>query len=222
MGFMEEVEQRSLPIRQAILSHPFVAGVGSGDLPVEKFKYYVAQDYVYLIDYSRALALAAARAPDLDVMSWFAGLLDSTLNTEMALHLDYCAEFGISVEELENTPAAPTTVAYTSFLLKTAFQGSFGELVASLVPCGWGYWEIGDHLASRGAPPHAPLYAQWIGMYASDEFRDLALYLRVLAGRLGDAAGPAEQAAMEVAYVTSLRLEYRFWDMAYSLEKWPV
>ena len=142
MGFMEEIEQRSLPIRQAILSHPFVTGVGSGDLPVEKFKYYVAQDYVYLIDYSRTLALAAARAPDLDVMSWFAGLLDSTLNTEMALHLSYCAEFGISVEELENTQAAPTTVAYTSFLLKTASQGSFGELVASLVPCGWGL--LGD------------------------------------------------------------------------------
>ena len=222
MGFIESVEERCLPIRQAILAHPFVAGVGAGDLPVEKFKYYVAQDYVYLVDYSRALALAAARAPELDVMSWFAGLLDETLNTEMALHRSYCAEFGIPAEELAATQAAPTTVAYTSFLLKTAAQGSFGELVAALVPCGWGYWEIGEHLARRGAPAHAPLYAQWIGMYASDEFRDLAEYLRALAGRIGDAASPAEQAAMEAAYVTSLRLEYQFWEMAYKLETWPV
>ena len=222
MGFMEEIEQRSLPLREAILAHPFVVGVGRGDLPVEKFKFYVAQDYVYLIDYSRALALAVTRAPELDVMAWFAGLLNETLNTEMALHLSYCAEFGISTEELEATQAAPTTVAYTGFLLKTAAQGSFGELVAALVPCGWGYWEIGERLARRGPPADAPLYAQWIGMYSSDEFRDLALYLRTLAGRLGDAASPAERAAMEAAYVTSLRLEYQFWEMAYSLEEWAV
>ena len=27
-------------------------GIGRGDLDVERFKFYVAQDYVYLIDYA--------------------------------------------------------------------------------------------------------------------------------------------------------------------------
>ena len=222
MGFIEGVEERALPIRQAILEHPFVVGIGRGDLDVERFKFYVAQDYVYLIDYARALALGAARAPELEVMSWFAGLLDETLNTEMELHRGYCAQFGISREELEATQAAPTTVAYTSYLLRVASQGSFGELAASLLPCQWGYWEIGDHLARQGAPGHAPLYAEWVGMYASDEFRDLALHLRALTDAIGSVASPAEQAAMEAAYVTSLRLERQFWDMAWKLERWPT
>ena len=222
MGFIEGVEERALPIRQAILEHPFVVGIGRGDLDVERFKFYVAQDYVYLIDYARALALGAARAPELEVMSWFAGLLDETLNTEMELHRGYCAQFGISREELEATKAAPTTVAYTSYLLRVASQGSFGELAASLLPCQWGYWEIGDHLARQGAPGHAPLYAEWVGMYASDEFRDLALHLRALTDGIGSVASPAEQEAMETAYVTSLRLERQFWDMAWKLERWPT
>lgn len=204
-------------MRQSILAHPFIAGVGRGDLPVEKFKFYVSQDYLYLIDYSRVLALAAARAPELETMSWFAGLLDETLNTEMALHRSFCAEFGITTEELESTQAAAATSAYTSFLLKTAYQGSFGELVASLMPCQWGYWEIGEHLTGQGMPSGAPLYSKWIEMYSSDEFRDLAGYLRRLAGRLGDEAATSERAAMESAYVASLRLEYQFWDMAYNL-----
>ncbi len=160
MGFIADIERQSQSMRQAILTHPFVTGVGDGTLPVEKFKYYVAQDYVYLIDFSRVLALASARAPRLEDMSWFAGLLDETLNVEMALHRSYCEEFGISSEELEATPASPTTIAYTSFLLKTAHQGSFGELVASLLPCQWGYWEIGDHLSKRGLPKQAPVYAE--------------------------------------------------------------
>ncbi len=81
MSFADDIEGRALPIRRAILSHPFVTGVGDGTLPVAKFKYYVLQDYVYLIDYSRVLALASARATDLETMGWFARLLDETLNT---------------------------------------------------------------------------------------------------------------------------------------------
>ena len=222
MSFVKHIEMKALPLRQAILSHPFITGVGDGNLPVEKFKHYVMQDYVYLIDYARALALASARAPDLDTMSWFAGLLDETLNTEMELHRSYCAKFGISREELEHTQAAPTTIAYTSFLLKVAHQDSFGELVAALLPCQWGYWEIGEHLAKRGDPEHAPLYSQWVRMYSSPEFEALARDIRSLADRVAEEAAPAELVSMEVAYLTSLRFEHRFWGMAYDLEVWST
>ena len=222
MSFVEDIEQRALPLRQAILAHPFVVGVGDGTLDVTKFKHYVLQDYAYLIDYSRALALASARAPDLDTMGWFASLLDETLNVEMDLHRSYCAQFGITPEELEATVAAPTTVAYTSYLLNLAHQGAFAELVAGLLPCQWGYWEIGDHLARQGEPQDAPLYCQWIQMYTAPEFAQLAAAIRDLANLLGDQAGPQELAAMGRAYLTSLRFEHRFWDMAYNLETWPV
>ena len=222
MSFADDMESRARPIRQAILAHPFVAGVGDGTLEVEKFKYYVKQDYVYLIDYSRVLALASARAPDLATMSWFAGLLDGTLNTEMELHRSYCAEFGISRSELEETKAAPTTTAYTSFLLKVAHQGSFAELVASLLPCQWGYWEIGQQLSRGGLPQAAPLYCQWIQMYDSQEFGELARHLRDLADRLAAQSGVQEVAAMAEAYLTSLRFEHQFWEMAFNLEDWPV
>ena len=222
MTFADDIENRALPIRQAILAHPFVTGVGDGTLAVEKFKHYVKQDYVYLIDYSRVLALASARAPDLETMSWFARLLDETLNTEMELHRSYCAEFGISRRELEQTRSAPTTTAYTSFLLKVAHQDSFAELVASLLPCQWGYWEIGRHLSKQGQPESAPLYCQWIQMYDSTEFGELAQHLRELANRLAERSGSQEVAAMSEAYLTSLRFEHQFWEMAFNLEEWPV
>lgn len=222
MSFADAIELQAWPIRRAILAHPFVAGVGDGTLAVARFRHYVLQDYAYLIDYSRVLALAAARAPDLETMSWFAGLLAETLNVEMDLHRSYCAEFGITPEELEATVAAPTTVAYTGYLLQLAHQGSFAELVAGLLPCQWGYWEIGDHLARQGEPEDAPLYCQWIRMYAAPEFARLAGAIRDLANRLGDRAGPAELEDMGRAYLTSLRFEYLFWDMAYNLEEWPV
>ena len=220
MGFIADIEDQTRSMRQAILDHPFLTGVGDGTLPVEKFKHYVTQDYVYLIDYSRALAMASAKAPRLEDMSWFAGLLDETLNVEMELHRGFCQEFGISAQELEATVASEGTAAYTSFLLKTAHDGSFGELVASLLPCQWGYWEIGGHLMRRGLPKNAPLYAKWIEMYSSQEFSALAHHIREMADRIGGEADATELAAMGQAYSASVRLEQGFWDMAYNLEGW--
>lgn len=221
MGFVSEIEARHSALRQAILRHPFVAGVGDGALPVEAFKYYVRQDYAYLIEYARVLALASARAPDLATMGWFGKLLHETLNVEMGLHRSYCARFGISERELEATEAGPTTVGYTRFLLATAYGGSFGELAAALLPCQWGYAEIGLHLAKRGGPKEAPLYAEWIRMYSSPEFVALARELRDLVDRLAQDAGDAERARMEAAYVTSLRYELLFWEASYRQEAWP-
>ena len=218
MGFIAEIENQTLSIRQAILEHPFITGIGDGSLPIDRFKYYVIQDYAYLIDYSRALAIASARAIDLQDMSWFARLLDETLNREMELHRSYCQNFGISLQELESVEPAATTMSYTNFLLKTAYQGSFGELVASLLPCQWGYWEIGDHLLKRGLPTSAPLYVEWINMYSSEEFTELAHQIREMADRIGAGASFTEQAAMRRAYTNSVQLEHRFWDMAYGSE----
>ena len=133
--FCDDIEAVSKPQREAMMRHPFVLGIGDGSLSEERFKHFMTQDYVYLIDYARCLAMGTVKAPDLDTMSWFAGAVDHILNTEMELHRTYCAQLGISAEELEATRHAPTTYSYTSYLLRVAQIGSFGELIAALVPC---------------------------------------------------------------------------------------
>jgi len=222
MAFWDDLERKAGSVRRSILEHPFVIGVGDGSLDVNKFKFYIQQDYIYLIDYSRVLGLASARAPDLEVMGWFARLLDETLNTEMDLHRSYCAEFDIKDEDLDSTVAAPATLNYTSYLMNVAYQGSFAELVAALLPCQWGYWEIGDYLNTQGLPENSPLYARWIKMYASSEFKGLADWLRDLASNLAENCPESHLELIEKAYLTSLRYEYLFWEMAYKREQWPV
>jgi len=113
-------------------------------------------------------------------------------------------------------------VAYTNFLLNVAHQGSYRELAASFLPCQWGYWEIGDHLARQGEPVQAPLYAEWIRTYVSPEYKALADWARSLADRLALGTDAGEVSRMEEAYLTSLRYEYLFWDMADKMEEWPV
>jgi thiaminase (transcriptional activator TenA) len=146
-------------------------------------------------------------------------LLDATLNREMALHRDFAAQCGISLTALTATQAAPSAHAYTRHLVRVAALGDLPEIVAVLLPCQWGYGEIGQTLARRGKPHDAPLYCQWIEMYASPEFAALAQWLRELLDRC---VGKADEARLIEAFCTSARYEYLFWEMSYRMERWPV
>ncbi|MGE3537665.1 MAG: thiaminase II [Candidatus Tectimicrobiota bacterium] len=222
MRFTEQVGQQAMTIREQVFQHPFVIRLGDGTLPLVAFQYYMCQDYVFLVEYCRVLALAVAKARDLDTMERFAVLLQSTLTTEMALHRDCAAQCGTSLAVLEATQAAPSTRSYTQHLLSTAYAGSLPEITAALLPCMWDYSEIGQRLAARGLPVSQPLYSAWIQTYAAPEFGALAQWLRHLLDDLAHQASPAARTHLAQLFVESCRYEYLFWDMAYRQETWPI
>lgn len=209
------------PIWEQTHKHPFVTGLGCGTLPVDSFKFYMKQDYVYLIDYAKMFALASTKAYDLTTSARFAALQEATLNGEMELHREYAERFGISREELEATKPSFVMLAYTSYMLRVAHQGSLAELVSSLLPCTWSYWEIGKHLAKvEGALEHE-LYGEWVRMYSSDEFGQLAIWLIDIMNELADGKNEQELARLEEHFLYTTKMEYMFWDMAYRKEMWP-
>jgi thiaminase/transcriptional activator TenA len=222
MGFSEGLRQQAAPIWEASAAHPFVRGIGDGSLSGDRFRFYIRQDYLFLIEYSRLLALGVARAADLEAMSRYAALLDATLNGEMELHRRFCERLGISRAELEATRIAPVTHAYTRHLLHIGLAGSLGEITAALLPCQRGYAEIGLELAARGEPAAQPLYGEWIRTYADGQMQELAAWAGALLDRLAEAAGDAERARMAEIFLTSSRYEYLFWDAAYAMRDWPL
>jgi len=219
--FSAHLRRLADPIWQAQHAHPFVRGIGDGTLERDRFVHWIRQDYRFLVEYCRLFGLAAARAPDLDTLARFADLLQATARTEMELHRAYARELGIGPAELEATPMAPTTRAYTDFLVRLAATADFAELAAALLPCMWGFAEIGQRLAAA-PPPAAAAYQKWIRMYADPEFGALAEWCRTLVDRLAVDADPATRRRMEEAFLTSSRYEYLFWDMAWRREAWPV
>src|SRR3954466_1026071 len=167
------------PIFDAILAHPFLRGITDGSLPEEKFRFYVQQDSLYLREYARCLATASAKAPTSRWCEMFAAHAQSALNVERSLHESYFAAWGLPPEEIEATPPMPTTLAYTSYLLRVAGTAPFEELIGAILPCYWIYWEVGKRLVQQGSP-HA-VYQRWIDAYASEQFANAV-------GRVLDAA----------------------------------
>ncbi|TCP55565.1 thiaminase /4-amino-5-aminomethyl-2-methylpyrimidine deaminase [Tumebacillus sp. BK434] len=220
--FSEQLRATGAGIWEQIHAHPFVVGMGDGTLESERFAYYMVQDYLYLIEFSRLFALAASKSEDLQTMGKFAELLHATLHVEMDLHRQYAAKFGLTPRDLETARIAPTTHAYSRHLLHTVQTGTIAEMVTAILPCQWGYHEIAVRLKEQGGLESGSLYTEWIAMYASDEFKSLSDWLR---GWLDDIAvdfSDAERRRLTELYLTGSRYEWMFWEMAYRMEEWPV
>ncbi|TSB46809.1 thiaminase II [Alkalicoccobacillus porphyridii] len=220
MSFTQYLREKADSIWQANHKHPFVQEIGSGTLDIEAFKYYMKQDYLYLIEYSRVFALGAVKAPDLETMAIFSNYLQSTLNEEMALHRSYAKRLGISEEELENEEPAATTLSYSSYMISEAQKGSLAHLIAAILPCAWSYAEIGQTLATiPGAMDH-PNYGEWVQMYQSEEFAEIANWLKQQLDSLTASVNEKEKEQLEAIFIRSSQFEYLFWEMSYQQRSW--
>lgn len=144
--------------------------LGDGTLPRGAFLHYLIQDYVFLVHFSRAWALAVVKSEALDEMKTCAGLLDALINHEMALHVSTCAAEGISEDRLFATTEEAENLAYTRYVLDAGVQGDFLDLMAALAPCCFGYGEIGLRLAQSAAP--STPYRDWINTYSGAEYQE--------------------------------------------------
>lgn len=220
--FTDRLQKKVEPIWKHTHLHPFVQGIKEGTLPAERFSYYMKQDFVYLKDYAKLFALGSIKATDLEMMSKFAALLNDTLHTEMNLHREYCAELGISAEELDREKPSPVNLAYTHYMLKAGQHGSLAELIACLLPCMWSYREIGRKLKEEIGDLSSHPYQRWIEMYASEEFGELADWLIEELDCMAEGKSEKELEVLQEHFVTTSRFEFMFWDMVYYGHDWPV
>ncbi|MEW2356036.1 transcriptional regulator [Spirillospora sp. NPDC029432] len=200
MSLAAHLEELGRPLVEEQLKHPTVAGIARGDLDEAVFRSWLEQDYLYLLDYVRVFSRLAWQAPD-GHLGDLVDLAHSTFHEEMALHRTLSAEFGA---DLDGAVKGPACVAYTGFLLDAA--ASYGEGLAALYPCMWGYSTLGARLAEN--PPDEPRYRAWVDTYADPGFAALT---RRIAEMIDEAA--PDRAAAERYFMEGMRHELAFWDV---------
>ena len=201
-------------------NHEFVQRIGDATLPEQSFRYYLEQDYLFLIQFSRAWALAVYKADTLAEMRAAVSSLNAHINHEMYLHVKYCAGWGITEQEMELKNEARANIAYTRYVLERGFAGDVLDLHVALAPCIIGYAVIGKNLVNdpktklKGNP-----YKNWIEMYSAEAYQDVAkaalLNLdelsasRMSEGRFG---------ALVKTFCQATSLEIGFWDMGLNIQ----
>jgi thiaminase/transcriptional activator TenA len=201
---------------RAYVEHPFTTAMADGSLPQPAFRHYLVQDYLFLIEFARAYALAVYKAPQLSDMREAAAALSAILDVEMNLHVKLCAGWGLSPEDLERAPPAPEMLAYTRYVLDTGMRGDLLGLKVALAPCVIGYAEIGSRLAATAGAGAGNPYRVWIDEYAGDAYQEVARKARVDLDRLAARyATPARQAELAEIFREATRLEADFWEMGW-------
>ena len=206
------------PVWEACLRHPFVTGIGDGTLDMEKFRYFMLQDYLYLFDYARVFALGVVKARDPELMRVFAANVDAILGGEMKIHRAYMKRLDITEEQVFSVKPALANLSYTNYMLSVAQTGGPMEIVASILACSWSYAEIGQTLAAIPGAAEHPFYGEWIRGYASEEYAATNQALIELMDSLAADAGEEQLASLTDVFVNCSRYELGFWDMAWDVQ----
>lgn len=199
----------------AYIQHDFVRQLGDGTLAADAFRHYLKQDYLFLIQFARAFALAAYKSPTLEDLRQAKAGLEAIVDLELGLHIQYCREWGISEQELQALPEARATMAYTRYVLDTGNRGDLLDLHVALAPCLVGYGQIAQWLNSRSGTLRGEQnpYNAWIAMYESDEFQSAtAAEIDWLNRELADVS-PRRFEQLVRIFSDATRLEIDFWDM---------
>ena len=217
--FSDEAWERTRRLREAIHRLPFNTELAAGSLTRERFRGYILQDALYLGRFSRALAIAAAKAPDSDAMQSFAQSALRAVAVEQALHGQYLREFGIDPARIGEAETSPDCLAYTSYLIAAAYHEPWEVLVAALLPCFRIYWDVGCAIAQRAALENP--YRAWIDTYADERFGKAVETAVAVGDRAAAAVTATTRAAMLAAFVRACQYEWLFWDGAYRCRGWP-
>ena len=214
--FTDTLWSKAWPVWEEIFRHPFLREAKAGTLPLEKFRYYVIQDYKYLSAFARVVAMSLAKAPTSSALESIARRLVTPI--ERPLHRKLMPMLDITQEDLRRTPISPTNLAYCNHMIGAASLSSWATGIASLLPCPWTYHELGEVV---GKIDH-PVFGPWSAVYAEGLLEEGVNLWRELLDEAGRSASQEEQAVIADAFMTSSRYEYMFWEMAYRQEAWPV
>lgn len=214
MSLFEDLKAAIEPEWKAYTEHEFVRKLGEGTLPLAVFQDYLVQDYLFLVQYARAYALAAYKSRNLADISDAAEVLRTTVH-ETELHRRLTARWGISAAKLDHAPEKQATVAYTRYVLDTGMSGDLLDLHIALTPCTIGYAEIGAALEPELLARDDHPYAEWITVYASEGFQNAA---RSTSKRLDALAGPDTPSSrfeeLVAVFSAATQLETSFWQQA--------
>ncbi len=214
MSFMEETIEKVLPIWNACKESRFIREMKSGSLPMEKFKFYMIQDSIYLKNYARIYGLAIFQATCLKDIQFYYSILCFVTESESALRLNYLKQFGMNDDDIEHISPARENQQYIDFMLDIAKQGDNRKILMALLPCMLSYTYIFHSIADEADTQQSP-YWDFIQDY-SDEgiLKEYKAWCDYADACFADCDND-EKAELQLIFKKASLLELNFWEMAY-------
>jgi len=219
MSFSIGLKAKAAKVWEDGYNHPFVQELGAGTLDKEKFKFYLLQDYLYLLQYAKVFATAVLKSDTEEYMANFSKSQDYILNGEMNVHREYMKSFGITPSQVETVKSSLFNRSYTANMLSYGLTGGLAEVLAAVFPCAWTYADYGKRLKEQYSDKlEGNFYKTWIENYASDEFSNSFEWFYDALDNLIANMSDEQREKIEDIFISSVEFEYLFWDMAYKMQ----
>lgn len=216
MKFTEILFERVKHIWDGYLEHPFIVELGEGTLEKDKFKNYLIQDYLYLVEYSKVFALGIVKSESVEEMKFYLQALRGTVEDETAVHIEYLEGFGYSREKTEKCDALIENSSYTSYMQSIALKGNMKEIAMAVMPCTWGYYYIGSNLKEKyNDKIQTNFYKSWIEEYSSENFKNTTEKWINYIDEICKNIQEDEKEELIKIFINSSVYEMEFWNMAY-------
>ena len=219
MKVSEELRKDAGHIWKKIFEHPFVVELYRGSLPVEKFKFYILQDYNYLVGAIKNFSIIASKVDSVDIMKEIVEVVYLETVSEFRGYEEFLNKLGYKIEDALNVEPIPVNVSYRSFLLATSSLRPYEESIASVLPCFWSYGEIATYHKDKVSKNSNKIYVDWISVYFSEAYLDLVNRLRNLVDTV---CKDYTYEKLKGIFITASRYEYMYWDSVYNMDNWPV
>ena len=191
-------------------NHKFLSDLVSSKLCDKSFKKYLVQDYIFLQQFLKILALSVYKSKSFEDINRSVNFIKG-IDYEIKLHLSYCKKWNIPLKSLGNIKVEKANSAYTNHVLNVGKNGNNLDIFSCLSPCIIGYGEIGFKL-SKIKNWKKSNYSSWIKMYSSKKYQQVAKdninYLDILFKNKKD----KNLTRLKKNFKKSTILERNFWE----------
>jgi thiaminase/transcriptional activator TenA len=210
----QRLREDAAELWKKLFVHPFVVEIYEGVLPIEKFKFYVLQDYNYLVTTIKDFSILASKAPSAKALREIIGVAHLEATGQFKSYENLLKRLGYQIEDAEKIETPLISTSYTSFLLATSLLSSFGEGLAAVLPCFWSYAEIAEFHREKLRGNKNTLYLDWASVYFTKPYLELVERLK----RLLDSAPIGDYEKLKEKFLLGSKYEYWFWNAAYGKE----
>ncbi len=200
------------------LTHAFVCEMAEGSLPLEKFRYYMLQDYVYLRDYIKIFAMSISKSDDFGEIEFLARNMMAILEETFRVHVPYMKRLGITDQEIRSVVPHIDNSSYSHYMICEAQAGDILSGLVALLNCSWTYAYIAENMVKEY--PHAAVhenYGDWFAGYVCEEYQQTNQSLMDMVDQLSEAISETETKKLCEIFRKCSQYELKFWDMAYAM-----
>ena len=216
MNLSQLLSARAQSLWKEAAEKPFVTEMARGCLSKDRFRRYMLQDYLYLLDYIDILTCMLSYTEDPELQAFLRGIIRGTEKETGLVHLPNMEKMGISREEIEQCEKAEVLSEYVDYMKRALQDGGLAAGLTALLQCSWVYAYIGEKVSDRYGDQlrHSP-YRSWFDAYTCPEYIEAnQLWIDVL-DREAAGISPDECDRLCRIFRQCAVFEGQFWDALY-------